>query len=85
MILGTTSIRLNRKQTDALRKWWDETLKEQSGRGVFALGQVSIKIGCYNAEPATATFALIDADGGKIVQEALNKAAAGPQKGENVT
>lgn len=83
MILGTTSIRLNRKQTDALRKWWDETLKEQSGRGVFVVGQAIIKIGPYNAEPATATFALVDADGGKVIQEALIKAAAGPQKGEN--
>lgn len=69
MIHGKITIKLTRKQTSELRKFWAQ---KTDGKGPsYCIGQAMIRMGPFWVEPAQAEFIIVDADMGTSIQSVL--------------
>lgn len=70
MIHGKVTIKLTRKQTTELRKFWSE---KTEGKGpCYCIGQAMIRMGPFWVEPAQAEFIVVDSDMGSVIQAGLD-------------
>ncbi len=76
MILGTVNLRLTRMQTAALQKLWDECA-EGKGIACIVAGKVTLKIGRFFIQPATAEFAILESHPSEPIQPGIAPAKGG--------
>ncbi len=75
MIHGKITIKMTRKQTAELRKFWSE---KTEGKGpCYMIGQAAIRMGPFWVEPAQAESIIVDSELGAVVQAGLDATRKG--------